>query len=393
MTSLSMNASSLPSARTLTHASAQWRNRPADERFESLVELRDATRAYAQASRVVECGLGQLHATEHQGELVVVGPNGGGVRPTHFAFGQLCSRIGAPAGYLRELPAGLAAQAVSHGLATLGDEGKGGNLLLRRTRSGESELHAALSQDYARIWNAEIAERLVQLQDAQPWWTFPTAFKQAGGGAKAGAWGESKELPVAFASDRDMFVFLCDYDHGVEITQADGSKHTLARGFTISNSEVGAGKLEAKFFLFDFVCSNVLIWGARVLSEIDIRHVGKARSRFSSSFRSLVGDLSAAANASSRSDVEAVQRAQNLLIADTQDKVVSHLFAKYGKNGLGKGVIEAAYEVVESTPRYGDPRTVWGMVNGLTEVSQRASHADGRMKIDEIAGDLMSRAF
>jgi hypothetical protein len=167
----------------------------------------------------------------------------------------------------------------------------------------------------------------------------------------------------------------------------------LARGFTISNSEVGAGRLEAKFFLFDYVCSNVLIWGARVLREIDLVHTGRARDRFASGFWSLQADLEQHARSSDRTDAEAVARAQRILVADTKREVLSSLYGSYGKRGLGKGTIEAAYTVVEETPRYGDPRSVWGLVNGLTEVSQRESHADGRRKLDEIAGDLMSRAF
>jgi hypothetical protein len=107
----------------------------------------------------------------------------------------------------------------------------------------------------------------------------------------------------------------------------------------------------------------------------------------------LATDLSLHANASTKADVEAIQRAQRMLIADTQKDVVTNLFRQYGKQGLGKATIEAAGKVVELTPRYGDPRSVWGMVQGLTEVSQKETHADARMKIDALAGDIMSRAF
>lgn len=374
---------------TLEHASKQWRDRPADQRFPSIAALADHTRRMRAASSEVDVDMTRVRVEARDGEVVVVGPNGGGAFPTHHSFGQLCSRAGAPAGYLRTLPAEIAASAVSHGLARAEEEGRESKLLMRRSEGGVRELHAATSTKYARIWNAEIAERLVDLQAAQPWWTFPTAFRHAGEARKAG----DKELPVAFASDSDMFTFLCDYEHGVEVTQADGSRHTLARGFTISNSEVGAGRLEAKFFLFDYVCSNVLIWGARVVSEIDLVHTGRARDRFAGGFYRLSVDLERHALSSDRSDAEAVARAQRILVGDTKKEVLGNLYGSFGKRGLGKGTIEAAYTVVEETPRYGDPRSVWGMVNGLTEVSQRAKHADERRKIDEIAGDLMSRAF
>jgi hypothetical protein len=373
---------------TLKHASEQWRSRPADERFDSLASLRDHTVRSRAASTEVDADMSRVRVEARDGAVVVIGPNGGGAYPTHHAFGQLCSRAGAPAGYLRTLPAEIAASAVSHGLKAAAEDGREASLLLRRVEGGR-ELHAATSQRYARVWNAEIAQRLVDLQGEQPWWDFPTAFRHAGEAKKA----SDKVLPVAFASDSDMFVFLCDYEHGVEIRQADGTSHTLARGFTISNSEVGAGKLEAKFFLFDYVCSNVMIWGARVLREIDIVHTGRARDRFADGFGALRADLEMHAQSSDRADAEAVARAQRILVGDTKKDVLSSLYGTYGKRGLGRGVIEAAYTVVEETPRYGDPRSVWGLVNGLTEVSQREGHADGRRKLDEIAGDLMSRAF
>lgn len=375
-------------AQTLSHASQQWRDRPADERFPSIVALRDHAVRSRAASSEVNVDMGRVRVEARDGEVVVVGPNGGGAYPTHHAFNQLASRAGAPAGYLRTLPAEIAAPAVAHGLARVAEEGRESTLLMRRSATGR-ELHAATSTKYARIWNSEIAQRLVDLQSAQPWWTFPTAFRHAGQAAKPG----ERELPVAFASDSDMFTFLCDYEHGVEVRQADGSSHTLARGFTISNSEVGAGRLEAKFFLFDYVCSNVLIWGARVIREIDLVHTGRARDRFAAGFGALEDDLARHALSSDRTDAEAVARAQRILVADTKKEVLSSLYGSYGKRGLGKGAIEAAYTVVEETPRYGDPRSVWGLVNGITEVSQRESHADGRRKLDEIAGDLMSRAF
>src|SRR3546814_14428033 len=38
------------------------------------------------------------------------------VAPTHWSFGQLCSLVGAPSGYLRQLPAALAGIHMPHGL-------------------------------------------------------------------------------------------------------------------------------------------------------------------------------------------------------------------------------------------------------------------------------------
>jgi hypothetical protein len=91
----------------------------------------------------------------------------------------------------------------------------------------------------------------------------------------------------------------------------------------------------------------------------------------------------------------AIKRARTLEIAATKEDVIDAIF-KFAKpkglNALTKGTIESAYEVAEQTPRYGSPRSVWGMVNGLTEVSQ-GSYTDQRNEIDVQAGRLMEMVF
>jgi len=57
---------------------------------------------------------------------------------------------------------------------------------------------------------------------------------------------------------------------------------------------------------------------------------------------------------------------------------------------LPRGLVVDAYERAEATPRYGDPKSAWGMLNGLTEASQHAAeHADKRAAIDAKAARLM----
>jgi len=75
-------------------------------------------------------------------------------------------------------------------------------------------------------------------------------------------------------------------------------------------------------------------------------------------------------------------------VADTRGEVIDLLY-KQRLPGLSKKVIESAYAIQERTPRYGDPRTVWAVVNGLTEVSQHAENADERTEIDRSAGRLL----
>jgi hypothetical protein len=252
---------------------------------------------------------------------------------------------------------------------------------------GPTRIGAFTGENYARIWNAEIVDWLVDLQAEQPWWTFPTAFKTAYG-SKENAWGEQKELPVAFLSDRDMFVFLCDYEHPVEVP---GSETTLSRGFWIENNEVGSGSVRITMFLFDFVCSNVLVWGARNVIEVKVAHKGRARERIlfeDSEARTAIIEY---ANRSSMADTLRIQRAQNMLVADSPNEVVDLLYSKR-LPGLSKTVLTEAMDVAARTERYqlgAGPTSVWAVVNGITEVSQKADYADARVEIDRSAARIL----
>src|SRR5579859_4741994 len=88
--------------------SSEWFSRPDDERYLSLEELYAAVRARADraTARTVESRAVRVEASRDNAErlaLIVPGRDAP-VVPTHWSFGQLCSLVGAPSGYLRELP-------------------------------------------------------------------------------------------------------------------------------------------------------------------------------------------------------------------------------------------------------------------------------------------------
>jgi len=92
--------------------SSEWFSRPDDERFLSLGELADAVRARAECSRtsVVDSALIHVEASrdDHERLALVLPGADKPVAPTHWSFGQLASLVGAPAAYLRQIPAPLA---------------------------------------------------------------------------------------------------------------------------------------------------------------------------------------------------------------------------------------------------------------------------------------------
>lgn len=370
----------------LGEASQQWRERPADERFDTLEALLGATKVHMESARVGKTAINDLRVHLQVGEtLSVKGAAGNTAIPNHWAFGQLCQRAKAPAAYVRQLPTKLATECLNHGLASA-EADMDARLLIRTSSTAPLELCAITSDKYKRVWNYEVAQALVELRERQPQWQFPEPFRTAGG-RKQATWGDhtaGRQVPVAFASDHDMFVFLCDYECGIDV---DGS--LLARGFFVENSEVGDAAFKVTMFLFDFVCSNILVWGARNVVEVKVNHVGRIRDRVLDRNSEVLKALTTYSQSSAKDQLQQIHAARNTLLGDTTEDVLATLFGKKSL-GLAKADIQAAQVVAAQTPRYGDPRSVWAVANGLTEVSQRTKYADARIKLDRAAGEVLS---
>ena len=89
--------------------SSEWFSRPDDERYLSLSALHGAVRSRAECAtaRTVETRTIRVEARVNDvSRLALAFPGRDApVSPTHWSFGQLCGLVGAPSGYLRQLPA------------------------------------------------------------------------------------------------------------------------------------------------------------------------------------------------------------------------------------------------------------------------------------------------
>lgn len=365
----------------LFQASNQWANRPSDERFSSLQAMRDACRAYyetAQQKTVMASDL-RVEVDGVGGEssdLVVTRGTGNVARVTNWAFGQLCSRAGAPRGYLEKLPPTLAAQNLNHGLKNMEGRRERVNLLFH---NGQGLLLRAMTSDvYERIWNWEVCDRLLDVADRGSW-APPPAYRRDTGKVERGDSG-------LYASDHDMFAFLVDEDHRID----DGTDQGLGRGFFCWNSEVGARSFGIMTFLYRYVCGNHIVWGAQNVVELKIRHVGRAaRGR---AFNRMRYKLREYAESSSRGTEQAIRELQSSEIAGTKDEVLDAVFGKRSV-GLTRKQIEASYELAEKHPEDGNPRTRWGLAQGVTRLAGEEIHADRRNELDRAAGKLMEATF
>jgi hypothetical protein len=149
----------------LSRVSSEWFSRPADERYLSLSELFAAVRGRTDRSRtrMVESAAIRGEARRDDSErltLLLPGSNEP-VAPTHWSFGQLTSLVGAPAAYLRELPAPLAGINLQYGLTSHRAE----QVKTLEIEDGHVELRAVAGPDYARIFDHELVAAVRRIAD------------------------------------------------------------------------------------------------------------------------------------------------------------------------------------------------------------------------------------
>ncbi len=382
----------------LYQASRQWANRPADERFWTLAELYDRTRVYAEECRTKTLKLSECLVLPTSGDdLVLTGPDRkGNALFQNYSFGQFANICDAPASYLRDLPAELAARNLNYGLSRI----KGEHQLLFH-QNGNLHLRCLTSDKYARIWNYEIAELALALEEQEGWMTPPArpcglenvpvriatpsdvlrASSHPGLGIKVG---DEISPSGLYASDHDCFIFQVNENKAID----GGNGESLYRGVFWSNSEVGDAKFKATLFLYETVCGNHIVWGAKTLAEVSIRHTGEARRTFQEAMATVTQRMESQASV----DENRIRQAKQKLLGDTKEEVITWVFGK--QFGLTKTECENAYTLAErhADQHNGDPNTAWGFCAGVTRLSQQA-YADKRDKMDRAAGKILETAF
>lgn len=375
----------------LMAASRQWATRPADERFSSLSDLLTMLRARRARAVAAKRPFGTLRAEAVDGDVVLVGSKGH-AQLTNYAFGQLSTLAGAPASYLAKLPAQLAADNLNHGLATQRDGAGDDAIILMDRAPGDDALtaRAVTTDSYSRVWDAAIAERLTEFVAANPKWHNPRAYAHGEGDTKRPGYDpETGTVPSGiYAGDRDMFVFLID---GGSILEE--SAQGMHRGFFVRHSEVGASALRFTGFTFDKVCGNHIVWGARDIASVRIRHVGDADQ---TAWDRVSSEVETYLQTGTDGIVKRIRNAKSVVLGQTKADALEALLGMIAKGRVevsGK-VAEAALDTAEKREdRYGDPRTLWAAVSGITENSQECTNADAREKLDRAAGKLLEIAF
>lgn len=366
---------------TLYQASHEWMKRPVDQRFLSLTELHDVTRTSKENSIQRTTSNRAIEITPHADDRIRgISINNGVdvIDPTHWSFGQLASLSGAPASYLRKLPAPIVADAMNYGLRfnrdveetkfleTVVTEQKGDEMVQRTI------LRAATGPNYGRVWNSDIVGSLVD--------RFGDGL--TGDFRVPGEFGQ--EVPITrdnttiYGSDRDIFVFLADENNRIEMpNRRNGKPGSLARGFFVWNSEEGSKSIGAAFFLFDYVCMNRIVWGVQEFKEVRLRHTSGAPDRWLENIAPVLADYS---KASAAPIEQTIKQAQSKRVDDDLNKFLANRFSKSESSAIQDAHLREEGRPIES---------VWDAVTAVTAHAKSIPNQDDRVNMERKGGNLL----
>src|SRR5262245_17959910 len=302
---------------------------------------------------------------DSQGRVVLASPRGQ-AELTPWSHGQLCRLVGAPAAYVRSLPSDVAAAALNHGLQSTGIGQKAVVLAERAPSSGAVTARAITSETYGRLWDADFYQPVIDSLCAQGWSTPPTWDGKPAG---------------AYLSDRDSFLIMVNGGSIVNDPSARQGDGALHRGIILRNSEVGLTSVYGDEIRFRGICGNHLIWGAIMGRQYRRRHVGSAVLR--DTLRELGTMVRQIVNRPASADEALIKSLINLELAATREALVDEL----RKMGATQADAEAAYRTAVEVEDV-NPRSYWGIAQGLTRISQDSGYQDDRLELDQLAAKV-----
>jgi len=371
----------------IRRVSSEWFNRPDDERFLSLDELHASVKRRSERSetRIINSRDITVEASRDNSERMTLAMPGSGepVHPTHWSFGQLASMVGAPANYMRQLPASIAAINLQYGLVSNRTE----KLKTLEYEDGRTELRAVTGPDYGRIHDYELVEAVQRIAGngiGDTRWKVPGVLDWSTSVYNPGV-DITKDTTTLYASDRDVFLFLVDDMNPIEAGRlSDGSPDLYFRGFYCWNSEVGAKTLGIASFYLRAVCQNRNLWGVEDFQEIKIRHSKFAASRFT---YEAAPALARFANSWAVPFINGIKAARDRIVAKNDDDRTEFLrkcgFSRTETDQIIKTVLYA-----EGRP----PASVFDFVQGITAMARDKKHQDTRLMMESKAKMLLAKA-
>jgi len=355
----------------ISAAQTEYYRRPADERYaspESLVQFSQARKAACREVSYNAKDLRILPIADNGtiGRVQLASPKGV-AELTPWSHGQLCRMVGAPAAYIRSLPATVAADALNYGLRTTAAGSTA--VILGQLGDAGVTARAITSESYGRLYDADLLAPIVNTLGQHGWTTPPTWDGTPGG---------------AYASDRDSFLLLCKGGSIVNDPSVRSGNGQMYRALMVRNSEVGAAAAVIQRVLYQFVCGNHMLWGAIIDKTYRRRHVG------SKVLRDVLREVGTIARTwidrPASADETIIRHLLDTEVAHTREACIDELMA------MGATRVQAteAYATCEQSFD-ASPRSFWGLSQGLTRSSQTAGYQDQRLEMDQLAAALLRK--
>jgi len=343
----------------LYDAFKQWAIRPADERFASLDDLYDFARQRKEHSSQFVESLNGIQLDALNGNIFMNGTREKSYL-SNWSFGQLSRLVGAPAKYLRTLPAEMAVDCMRYGMSKNDRLSK---ILIRDGKQGRLA-SSFTSESYGRIWDADI---IAKLRDsvADTGWHVPKSNKGYTGNSGL------------YASDRDMFAFMINDEDPVEIGDAK-----LGKGFFCWNSETGSATFGLTTFLYNYVCDNHIVWGADRINELKIFHKKFAPERFKQEAIPIMNEFSRS-NSRSEEIKYTVDKAMTQRIGGSLEETLDW----FKNRPFTRKEIESAYQTGRLEGE--DVTSLWGVIQGLTATARNMPYINKRVDLERRAGLLL----
>ena len=282
---------------------------------------------------------------ELNNKLHIVGKNGDNeVGLTPYAFSQLCTKLGIPTQYMKKcIEAGftpLVMDNINNWLDNFGHK----KLLIRKYGD---VVRGILSDKYSICDTPEILSAIEQSgilgsMDLKSYVINPSRFHARFVGDKMKVVGE------------DLFA-----------------------GIQIDSSDVGRSKLDIKFLVYKQVCTNGLVLPKEAGTVYEQKHIGIESAKMVETLKESFNNFSLKVNDAT----SLIDRARDVKIRDTES-----IFGMV-KNGTKVGE-DAVKDIFTVASEHYD-MSVWGIVNAITEVSQKYT-LEHRIVMERYAGVLLT---
>lgn len=271
------------------------------------------------------------------------------------AFGQLCSKVGIPAAYTKRcFDSGKQGLALQNYREWAQDKKPEDNDYLIRLYDGTAR--AVLTDSY-KVFNSNLVLNAARQAVTDP--------KFAG----------RYEANQAFLSQDRLHIRFVDFNNPLNV-----GNDKMYSGFTISSSDVGAGALSIKYFLYRFACRNGIVYiknGGVLFRQTHLGNFADTGKGLFMEALTKIDDLNAVAT-------KKINDARTKTF--TQEELEVYLARARKELHLGKTGEENLRNLVETTY----DRSLWGVINAVTENAQSNDRLDRRIEAETFAGILLA---